>query len=60
MTHSSPAHAGIWCARHATSDRAVMVGDQEMVWIASVGWLVTPEQYAQWQGEMERAMEAVG
>ncbi len=59
MIHPSPAHAGVWCARHATSDRAVMVGNQQMFWIASMAWLVTPEQYAQWRGEMELAMEAV-
>jgi len=37
-----------------------MVGDQQMFWIASMEWLVTPEQYAQWREEMDLAMEAVG
>ena len=58
MQHSSPAHAGIWCARNASGDCSVLIGDRlsyRMVWIVGLAWLVSAAEYAEWQGELERA-----
>lgn len=59
MNHSSSAHAGIWCARHACGDCSVLIAGEPMVWVVGLAWLVDAAEYAGWQGEIERVREAV-
>ena len=59
MIHPSSAHAGVWCARHARGDCSVLIGGERLVWIVGLSWLVSAAEYAEWQGEIERSVEAV-